>query len=1133
MAPRFVRRAAHHGLHLVVALGMVGALLAPTAGGAATKSPALPTTHLSPLSQAQAADLSANATQNVIVVLQNQHPEVSGAGGQTGNRAKTLKADQAPILNELQTLHAPKAQGYSFVNAVAATMSSDEEARLAANPSVLAVVPDRVVQGPSQDASTAALAQALGGPASSAAVTGAPADVCPANPAQPILEPEALQLMQVNYGPGSTQPAANDLATGAHVKVAVFPDGLDPNIPDFVRPDGSRAIYDYQDFTGEGVDAATGGEEAFGDASSIIAQGNETFDLSGEVNPAHPLPPGCTIRIQGVAPGADLAVIKVFGNQNSALDSEILQGIDYAVNTDHVDVLSESLGSNPVPNPGTDPIAIADQDAVDAGVTVVASTGDAGPTNTIGTPSNNSAVISAGATTSYREYAQTTSFGYQFGGNGWESDNPSAPSSSGITDVGANTLDVVAPGENGWADCSSDTTRFTECADMFNGPNPQPIVAFGGTSEAAPLTAGVAALVIQAYRDTHGGATPSPALVKQIIMSSATDLGIMADQQGAGLVDALRAVQDARSIGSPAPVGDGLLYSTNAISHIGQAGAATVTPVTVTNVGAVTQTVTPTLQALGPSSTIASGTLQLNQATDPTFVYQTGQVLGDVHLVHFSVPSGANQLEDQIAWDASAQATSTVRETLFDPEERIAAQSRPQGAGGGYGQVQVVNPQAGTWTMLVFESTPYTGPLTYTVTSASFSPVAGALGPAAQTIAPGSSAAFSVTVQDPAAPGDLAESLDFATDAGGSAPASIPVTLRTLVPLGGSFSGTLTGGNKRMSFYGQELSYQFVVPSGQQGKNLDVNVQDASPGYVVLGFLADPQGQPVDVQGTQTPDGSQDLQTLHLTWAAPTAGTWTLDLAQFAGVSSVRTSTTISGTVSLGAPPVSGSLVTNRNIPPGHTVTATVVVKNDGNSPEWVSVDPRQDQSAVIPLASLVTPTGVPLPVSDTSTVPQFIVPPFSTAVQIAAQSTVPITMNTSPAFGTPAVAAVSSGDTAVATLFSPDIPASVWSCAPSEQGPFAAPVSPTTFDCGAAAQLAAFDPDVSSTTGNIWSALEGITGTYDPLMLQPGQSGVIQVGFTGSGPNGKKVTGVLHVESFNFGSVSSDQIAAIPYSYR
>jgi hypothetical protein len=97
-------------------------------------------------------------------------------------------------------------------------------------------------------------------------------------------------------------------------------DGLDINHPDFIR--GGLPIFtDYADFTAEGPDAPTDGREAFGDASSIAAQGNVVYDLSQVVNPAHPLPPGCTVRVRGVAPGASLVALKIFGQSTQPLTS--------------------------------------------------------------------------------------------------------------------------------------------------------------------------------------------------------------------------------------------------------------------------------------------------------------------------------------------------------------------------------------------------------------------------------------------------------------------------------------------------------------------------------------------------------------------------------------------------------------------------------------------------------------------------------------------------------------------------------------------------------------------------------------------------------------------------------------------
>jgi hypothetical protein len=70
---------------------------------------------------------------------------------------------------------------------------------------------------------------------------------------------------------------------------------------------------------------------------------------------------------------------------------------------------------------------------------------------------------------------------------------------------GGRVPDLVAPGEADWALCSANTAIFTQC--VGNNGQPSPIVLFGGTSEASPVTAGAAALVIQAFRQYHHGAS--------------------------------------------------------------------------------------------------------------------------------------------------------------------------------------------------------------------------------------------------------------------------------------------------------------------------------------------------------------------------------------------------------------------------------------------------------------------------------------------------------------------------------------------------------------------------------------------------------------------------------------------------
>jgi hypothetical protein len=397
------------------------------------------------------------ATSRVIVVLNNQHRRLPATKRRVRSRARAVAADQAPLTAQVASSGGRVTRRYKTLNAFAATVSTAEKARLAANPAVYKVFADHVVKMPAaQDASPAQ----TGGTPSQSPQSG----ICPTDPAKPLLEPEALQTTHTAFADPNT-PSAQQLSTGSGVKVAFFADGLDINNPDFIRANGEHVFIDYKDFSGDGPNAPTGAAEAFGDASSIAAQGRQTYDLSDFVSPAHPLPPGCTIRVLGMAPGASLIGMKVFGNLNLTFDSVVLQGLDYAVSHDHPDILSESFGENPLPETAQDLTRVFNEQAVAAGITVVESTGDAGVESTIGSAATDPSVIAAGASNNFRGYAQAAAYGEQFSNGQWLSDNISSIGSAGFTE-GGRVLDLVAPGEVGWALCSPNTAIYEECTDF-------------------------------------------------------------------------------------------------------------------------------------------------------------------------------------------------------------------------------------------------------------------------------------------------------------------------------------------------------------------------------------------------------------------------------------------------------------------------------------------------------------------------------------------------------------------------------------------------------------------------------------------------------------------------------------------
>ena len=92
-----------------------------------------------------AAPSASGPTKNVIVVLRDQHTNLSitrGSGNSSSPRVKAFHADQSPVVSRAKSFGAKNLHGFSSVNAISATVTQGQATQLASDPSVAAVFPD-------------------------------------------------------------------------------------------------------------------------------------------------------------------------------------------------------------------------------------------------------------------------------------------------------------------------------------------------------------------------------------------------------------------------------------------------------------------------------------------------------------------------------------------------------------------------------------------------------------------------------------------------------------------------------------------------------------------------------------------------------------------------------------------------------------------------------------------------------------------------------------------------------------------------------------------------------------------------------------------------------------------------------
>jgi hypothetical protein len=276
---------------------------------------------------------------------------------------------------------------------------------------------------------------------------------------------------------------------GSGVKVAIIDTGINQNHPDLI----GKVVGEVNFIETEGTTEDLDGHGTF--CAGIIAG-------SGAASGG---------KYKGIAPGASLLNIKVLDMDGYGKVSDIIAGIEWAVDND-ADIISLSLGKMSFGEVNL-PITMAADNAMDAGVVVCVASGNS--ESRISSPGDGNKVITVGASDSRGHVAD-------FSGSSPVKDGRIKPE---VLAPGVDVVSTAIPG-----------MQYVKYIDTF-------YIEQSGTSIAAPVAAGVAALLIQ--KDP----SLTPAGIKAALAKGARKLNNSLDEeyeifyQGAGLIQANRSAQ--------------------------------------------------------------------------------------------------------------------------------------------------------------------------------------------------------------------------------------------------------------------------------------------------------------------------------------------------------------------------------------------------------------------------------------------------------------------------------------------------------------------------------------------------------------------------------------------------------------
>ena len=270
---------------------------------------------------------------------------------------------------------------------------------------------------------------------------------------------------------------------GSGVGIAIIDSGITSWHDDLTDANGAQRVARFVDF----VNGGTSPYDDYGHGTHVagIVAGNG-FDSSG--------------RRTGIAPGAQLTVLKVLDQNGAGRISNVIAALDYVVSHRgelNIKVVNMSVATGVYESFNLDPLTLAAKAAVNAGIVVVAAAGNNGRNQQgqtqyggVTAPGNAPWVLTVGASS-------------HMGTIDRSDDTIAAFSSRGPTAVDrAAKPDLVAPGV-GIESLSNPLSAFyTSMAPyLLPGTIPTPYLPYlslTGTSMATPVVAGTVALMLQA-----------------------------------------------------------------------------------------------------------------------------------------------------------------------------------------------------------------------------------------------------------------------------------------------------------------------------------------------------------------------------------------------------------------------------------------------------------------------------------------------------------------------------------------------------------------------------------------------------------------------------------------------------------